>query len=82
MLYVHPDECIDCGACEPVCPQNAIYYAPDAPDEVKQFEAINGEFFGDIGSPGGSTDVDLTDRDHPAVADYPAAERIAPASNG
>ena len=21
MLYIHPDECVDCGACEPVCPR-------------------------------------------------------------
>ena len=28
--YIHPDECIDCGACEPECPVNAIY-AEDAP---------------------------------------------------
>jgi NAD-dependent dihydropyrimidine dehydrogenase PreA subunit len=26
MLYIHPDECVDCGACEPVCPVEAIYY--------------------------------------------------------
>jgi NAD-dependent dihydropyrimidine dehydrogenase PreA subunit len=25
-LYIHPEVCIDCGACEPVCPENAIYY--------------------------------------------------------
>ena len=25
MLYIHPEECIDCGACEPECPNNAIY---------------------------------------------------------
>ena len=23
-LYIHPDECIDCGACEPACPVQAI----------------------------------------------------------
>ncbi len=25
MLYIHPDECVDCGACEPVCPVEAIF---------------------------------------------------------
>ena len=25
MLYIHPDECIDCGACEPECPVTAIF---------------------------------------------------------
>ena len=31
MLYIHPDECVDCGACEPVCPVEAIYYEDDVP---------------------------------------------------
>jgi ferredoxin len=30
MLYIHPDECIDCGACVPACPVVAIYDSPDA----------------------------------------------------
>ena len=33
MLYIHPDECVDCGACEPVCPVEAIYYEDDLPDQ-------------------------------------------------
>ncbi len=35
MLYIHPDECVDCGACEPVCPVEAIYYEDDLPDQWK-----------------------------------------------
>ena len=31
MLYIHPDECVDCGACEPVCPVEAIFYEDDVP---------------------------------------------------
>ena len=31
MLYIQPDECVDCGACEPVCPVEAIYYEDDTP---------------------------------------------------
>ena len=34
MLYIHPDECVDCGACEPVCPVEAIYYEDDVPGRV------------------------------------------------
>ena len=34
MLYIHPDECVDCGACEPVCPVEAIYYEDDLPDRL------------------------------------------------
>src|SRR5205085_332033 len=30
MLFIHPDECIDCGACVPACPVSAIYDSPDA----------------------------------------------------
>ena len=37
MLYIHPDECVDCGACEPVCPVEAIYYEDDVPDKWKDF---------------------------------------------
>jgi NAD-dependent dihydropyrimidine dehydrogenase PreA subunit len=33
MLYIHPDECVDCGACEPVCPVEAIFYEDDVPEE-------------------------------------------------
>jgi len=31
MLYINPDECIDCGLCEPECPVNAIYVDTDVP---------------------------------------------------
>ena len=41
MLYIQPDECVDCGACEPVCPVEAIYYEDDVPGEWKQFGDIN-----------------------------------------
>ena len=30
MLYIHPEECIDCGACVPACPVAAIYDSHDA----------------------------------------------------
>jgi len=31
-LYIHPDECIDCGACEPECPWQAIFEEPAVPE--------------------------------------------------
>ena len=34
-LYIHPDECVDCGACEPVCPVEAIFYEDDTPGGVE-----------------------------------------------
>ena len=30
MLYIHPEECIDCGACVPACPVSAIYDGPES----------------------------------------------------
>ena len=41
MLYIHPDECVDCGACEPVCPVEAIYYEDDVPDQWKEYYKVN-----------------------------------------
>lgn len=36
-LYIHPDECIDCGACVPACPVNAIYPEEDVPEQWKVY---------------------------------------------
>ena len=47
MLYIHPDECIDCGACEPVCPVKAIFAEDETPDQWKSFIEINKQFFKD-----------------------------------
>ena len=52
MLYIHPDECVDCGACEPVCPVEAIYYEDDTPEQWKDFYKANVEFFDDLGLAG------------------------------
>ena len=35
MLYIHPEECIDCGACEPECPVEAIYPEDEVPYKWK-----------------------------------------------
>ena len=45
-LYIDPDECIDCGACEPECPVEAIFDEDDTPDEWKKYIKINYDFFG------------------------------------
>ena len=50
-LYIHPEECIDCGACEPVCPVEAIFYEDDLPEQWKDYQAANAGFFDDLGSP-------------------------------
>ena len=43
MLYIHPEECIDCGACEPACPTKAIFPEDDLPDKWKEYTALNAE---------------------------------------
>lgn len=74
MLYIHPDECIDCGACEPVCPVEAIYYEDDLPDEYEQYYRANVEFFEEIGSPGSAAALGPQNFDHPLVAALPPQE--------
>jgi len=44
-LYINPDECIDCGACEPACPVTAIFEESAVPDEWKSFIKVNADFF-------------------------------------
>lgn len=68
---IHPDECVDCGACEPVCPTEAIYYEDDLPDDQQEWLDINTRFFDDIGSPGGAARVGVYDKDEPRVAALP-----------
>jgi NAD-dependent dihydropyrimidine dehydrogenase PreA subunit len=41
MLYINPDECIDCGACEPACPVTAIFAEDDVPADQAAFKEIN-----------------------------------------
>ena len=43
MLVINPDECIDCGACEPECPVNAIYEEDDVPANYQEYTALNAE---------------------------------------
>ena len=74
MLYIHPDECVDCGACEPVCPVEAIFYEDDTPEEWKDYYDANVHFFDDLGSPGGAAKMGVIDKDHPLVAALPPQE--------
>ena len=47
MLYINPDECIDCGACEPACPVTAIFAEDDVPGDQGDFKAINSGWYSD-----------------------------------
>nr|WP_271213778.1 ferredoxin [Rhodococcus wratislaviensis]GLK41033.1 ferredoxin [Rhodococcus wratislaviensis] len=60
MMYIHPDECVDCGACEPVCPVAAIFFEDDIPEEWTQYTTANVEYFIELGSPGGAAKVGPT----------------------
>ncbi len=51
-LYIQPDECIDCGACEPECPVSAIYPEEDVPENLQGFIAKNREIFDSDTPPG------------------------------
>jgi len=71
MLYIHPDECVDCGACEPVCPVEAIHYEDDVPEQWAQYTQINADFFAELGSPGGASKVGMTHNDPPQIKSLP-----------
>jgi NAD-dependent dihydropyrimidine dehydrogenase PreA subunit len=44
--YIHPDECIDCGACEPECPVDAIFVSDAVPEKWGSYIQKNADFFG------------------------------------
>ncbi len=62
---------MDCGACEPVCPVEAIFYEEDVPAEWRQYTRANAEFFDALGSPGGAAEQGLIERDHQLIAALP-----------
>jgi NAD-dependent dihydropyrimidine dehydrogenase PreA subunit len=85
-LYIQPGECIDCGACEPVCPESAIYADWTSPAGEREFLADNERFFSEplpgraepIGSPGGSGGVDAAGADTPLVQSWRTAKAPQP----
>jgi NAD-dependent dihydropyrimidine dehydrogenase PreA subunit len=46
-LYIDPDECIDCGACEPACPVTAIFNGDDVPANLQDYIEINAVWYKD-----------------------------------
>ena len=83
MLYIQPTECIDCAACEPVCPVMAIYYEDDVPADEVRFIGENESFFNEplpgkatsLGSPGGASRSGLVGVDTAWVASLPPNPR-------
>jgi|TARA_B100001750_G_C15248436_1_gene466544 formate hydrogenlyase subunit 6/NADH:ubiquinone oxidoreductase subunit I len=45
MYYIAPEECIDCAACEPVCPVLAIFAEDDVPEQWQSYTPKNYEYF-------------------------------------
>ena len=46
LLYIDPEECIDCGACEPECPVEAIFEESEVPEEWNKYIKINYDYVG------------------------------------
>ena len=44
-FLINPEECIDCGACEPECPVEAIYPEDEVPDDMESYIAKNADHF-------------------------------------
>jgi NAD-dependent dihydropyrimidine dehydrogenase PreA subunit len=79
-LYIHPEECIDCGACVPACPVSAIYDSPEStPDSQKDLVEANAVFR--AGDPAAVARAEEIVRQHktrhPDLLAIPAAERAA-----
>jgi NAD-dependent dihydropyrimidine dehydrogenase PreA subunit len=70
-MYIHPGECVDCGACEPACPVEAISYHGDLDEDGRRFLTRAVEVFASVGSPGGASDHGPLGTDHPQIAAYP-----------
>jgi ferredoxin len=45
MLFIHPDECIDCHLCVPECPVDAIYPGDEVPPEWEHYTTLNRDYF-------------------------------------
>ena len=45
MLYIDPEECIDCDACVPVCPVDAIFPEDKVPENWQSYIQINADYF-------------------------------------
>jgi NAD-dependent dihydropyrimidine dehydrogenase PreA subunit len=81
MAYVNPAECIDCSACEPVCPVEAIVPEAEVSEAEEDFIAANAAFFTEIlpgrtepiGDPGGADAVGEIGADVPFVQAYRTA---------
>ena len=74
-LYIHPDECIDCGACEMTCPVRAIAYEDDLPEaEAERLVERSRQWLTLQSASGGAKRVGPRGVDHPDIAALPPAK--------
>jgi ferredoxin len=80
MLYIHPEECIDCGACVPACPVSAIYDSPES-TPVSQQELVEANAVFRAGDPAAVARaeeiVSAHKEQHATLLAIPAPERAA-----
>ncbi|EIK86590.1 ferredoxin [Gardnerella greenwoodii] len=71
-LYINPNECVDCGACEPACPVEAIFYEDDLPEGWEWYRDAAVDYFDKLGDLGGATDAGASGWDEERVAALPS----------
>src|SRR5437660_11668809 len=73
MLYIDPDDCIDCEACVPECPVEAIFHEANVPDPWTHFVALNAERVSALKGSGGH----ITERQAPQEGPGCRGRRLA-----
>ncbi len=63
MLYIDPDNCIDCGGCVPECPVEAIFREDSVPAKWDRFISLNAERSAALKNAGGN----ITERQEPKL---------------
>jgi len=77
--YIDPAVCIECEQCVLVCPVDAVFLDKDLPDEWRQFEVINADFFQE-NKPVSSLQLEDATRMVDAVADYASRSGLSVAA--
>jgi len=91
MLYINPAECIDCGACQPACPVNAIFDEGTVPADQQPFISLNELWYQDpaaarqqveslVGAGGGAAAAPAAEGAAASAADAPAGDAPATAA--
>ncbi|KUI26550.1 ferredoxin [Mycobacterium sp. IS-1742] len=79
VMYINPEECVDCGACRVICKMDAIFYETDLPEDQQPHLADNAAFFTEVlpgrdaplGTPGGASALGRLGVDTRLVANLP-----------